>query len=157
MRRSLTALLAVVAVMGATVAAYAALGAADRAAPAQPSIEPSPVRVTGNVEGLYPGVATPLQIRVRNRTAGPVRLRWVRAVVSRPNAGCDPRYLQTEQIDPHQRIPALGRIDLEMPITLSADAPDGCQDAIFPILYRTRVNVLGSAGDPGGTDPGSAR
>lgn len=156
MRRSLTALLAVAAMMGATVAAYAALGAADRAAPGQqPSIEPSPVRVTGNVEDLFPGVTTPLQIRVRNRTAGPVRLRWVRAVVSRPNTGCDPRYLQTEQIDPHVRIRAQGRVDLEMPITLSADAPDGCQDAIFPILYRTRVNILGSAGDPG--TAGSAR
>ena len=147
MRRSIAALLAVAAVMGAGVAAYAALGGADRGAlPRAASIEPSPVRVTGNVENLFPGVTTALPIRVRNRTDGPVRLRWVRAIVGEPTAGCDPRYLQAARIDPRVRIPRRGRIDLEMPITLSNEAPDGCQDAIFPFLYRTRVNVLGAGG-----------
>jgi hypothetical protein len=146
MRRSLTALLAAAAVMGASVAAYGALGGADRAAPRAPSIEPSPVRVTGNVENLFPGVTTALPIRVRNRTDGPVRLQWVRANVGEPTAGCDPGHLQIERITPRVRIPAGARVDPEMPITLSNEAPDGCQDATFPFLYRTRVNVLGVAG-----------
>ena len=112
----------------------------------RPSIEPSPVRVTGNVENLFPGVTTLLPIQVRNRTDGPVRLRWVRAIVGQPTPGCDPGYLRTERINPRRRIPARGRINLEMPIMLSNEAPDGCQDAIFPFLYRTRVNVLGAGG-----------
>jgi hypothetical protein len=147
MRRSITALFALVVVMGASVAAYGALGGADRGPlPRAASIEPSPVRVTGNVENLFPGVTTPLPIRVRNRTDGPVRLQWVRAIVGEPSAGCDPSYLQAARIDPHRRIPPRGSIDLVMPLTLSSEAPDGCQDAIFPFLYRTRVNVLGAGG-----------
>ncbi len=68
------------------------------------------------------------------------------AIVGEPTSGCDPGYLRTERINPRRRIPARGRINLEMPIMLSNEAPDGCQDAIFPFLYRTRVNVLGAGG-----------
>jgi hypothetical protein len=147
MRRSITALLAVAAVMGAAAAGYAALGGADRGALLpRAKIEPSPVRVSGDTSNMFPGVTTPLPIRVRNLTDGPVRLRWVRAKVRQPDGDCDPAYLHTEQIWPRQRIPADGRIDLEMPITLASEAPDGCQGATFPLRYRTRVNVLGAGG-----------
>ena len=145
MRRSITALLAVAAVMGATAAGYAALGGAGRGALLpQAKIEPSPVKVTGDVSGLFPGMTAVLPIRVRNLTDGPVRLRWVRARVLQPDGDCDPAYLHTEQIWPRQRIPAHGRIDLVMPITLASEAPDGCQSVTFPLRYRTRVNVLGA-------------
>ncbi|HSD23320.1 MAG TPA: hypothetical protein VLB79_03250 [Solirubrobacterales bacterium] len=142
MRRSITALLALAAVMGAATAGYAALGGADRGTFVRAKVVPSPVRVSGNVRNLFPGVTKPLPIRVRNLTNGPVLLQWVEAIVRRPNGRCGPRYLQTERIVPQQRIPAHGRIDLQMPITLTNEAPDGCQNVIFPLSYRTRVNVL---------------
>lgn len=144
MRRSITALLAVVALMSAAAAGYAALGGAHRAAAPRATIQPSPVKVTGDVSGLFPGMTAVLPIRVRNLTDGPVRLRWVRAKVRQPDGDCDPAYLHTEQIWPRQRIPAHGRIDLVMPITLASEAPDGCQSVTFPLRYRTRVNVLGA-------------
>jgi hypothetical protein len=146
MRRSITALLAVAGVMGATAAGYAALGGADQGILPRARIEPSPVRVSGNTGNLFPGVTTPLPIEVRNLTDGPVRLQWVRAIVRQPDGECDPAYLHAEQIWPRQRIPAHGRIDLVMPITLAAEASDGCQGVTFPLRYRTRVNVLGARG-----------
>jgi hypothetical protein len=71
-----------------------------------------------------------------------VQLRWVRAIVRQPDGECDPPYLHAQQIWPRQRIPAHGRINLAMPITLASEAPDGCQGVKFPLRYRTRVNVL---------------
>jgi hypothetical protein len=142
MRRSITTLLAVAAVMGATVAAYAALGGAGRGTLTRAKIHPSPVQVSGNTTNLFPGVTTLLPLEVRNLTDGPVRLRWVQAIVRQPNGVCDPAYLQAQQIWPRQRIPARGRLNLQMPITLASEAPDACQGVKFPLRYRTRVNVL---------------
>ena len=132
--------------MGAAAAGYAAFGGAAGGTLARAKIEPSPVRVSGDTGDLFPGMTTALPLRVRNLTDGPVKLRWVRAKVQQPDGDCDPAYLQTEQIFPRQRIPARGRIDLVMPITLAPEAPDGCQGVTFPLRYRTRVNVLGAGG-----------
>ena len=143
MRRSIPAVLAMVALMAAAAAGYAALGGAHRAAAPRAQIQPSPVKVTGDVSGLYPGLTALVPIRVRNLTDGPVQLRWVRTRVLPPDVECDPANLHAEQIWPRQRIPAGARIDLGVPVTLDADAGDFCQGATFPLRYRTRVNVLG--------------
>jgi hypothetical protein len=143
MRRSIAALLAVATVMAATAVGYAALRGTGVGTLSRAKIEPSPLRVTGDTEGLFPGVTTPLPIRVRNLTDGPVWLRWVRVKVRQPDGDCAPGYLHAEQIWPRQRIPARDRIDLEIPLTLAPEAPDGCQGVKFPLRYRTRVNVLG--------------
>lgn len=144
MRRSIAAMLAVVALMAAAAAGYAALGGAQRAAAPRAKVQPSPVKVTGDVSGLFPGMTTVLPIRVRNLTDGPVKLRWVRTKVRPPDVDCNPAYLHAEQIWPRQRIPAGARIDLVVPVTLDADAGDFCQGARFPLRYRTRVNVRGA-------------
>ena len=133
--------------MGVTAAGYAALGGAGRGALLpQAKIQPSPVKVTGDISGLYPGLTTVVPIQVRNLTNGPVKLQWVRTNVRPPDVDCDPANLHTEQITPRQRIPAGARIDLAVPVTLDADAGDFCQGAKFPLRYRTRVNVLGAGG-----------
>jgi hypothetical protein len=144
MRRSIATLLAMVALMAAATAGYAALGGAHRAAAPWAKVQPSPVKVTGDVSGLWPGMTTVLPIRVRNLTNRPVQLQWVRTNVRPPDVECDPANLHTEQIWPRQRIPAGARIDLVVPVTLDADAGDFCQGATFPLRYRTRVNVLGA-------------
>jgi len=140
MRRLVTALLAIAAVLAASVAAYAALGGADRSpAPRAAPEDGSPVRISGHVEGLYPGQETNLRIRVRNRTAGPVRIRWVQANVGRAGPECAAGWLQTQRIHPRARIPAGARLQLEIPVAMAAATPDGCQDATFPLRYRARV------------------
>jgi hypothetical protein len=144
MRRSIAAFLTVAIVMAAAAAGYAALGGVHRAAAPRAKIQPSPVKVTGDVSGLYPGLTTVVPIRVRNLTDGPVQLRWIRTKVRPPDVECDPANLHVEQIWPRQRIPAGARIDLGVPVTLDADAGDFCQGARFPLRYRTRVNVLGA-------------
>jgi hypothetical protein len=146
MRRAIAALLSAAAVMGATAVGYAALRGADGALLPRAAIEPSPVRVTGHTGDLFPGMSASLPIRVRNLTDGPVRLRWVRTIVRQPVGDCDPAYLHAEQIFPRQRIPARGRLDLVVPLTLDGAAPDGCQGVRFPLRYRTRVNVLKASG-----------
>ena len=143
MRRSITAVLAVVALMAAATAGYAALGGAHRAAAPRAAIEPSPVKVTGDISGLSPGMTASMPIRVRNLTDGPIRLRWVRTNVRQADVDCDPANLHVEQITPRVRIPARGSIDLLVPVTLDRDAGDFCQSARFPLRYRTRVNVIG--------------
>lgn len=137
-------MLAVLALMAAAAAGYAALGGAHRAAAPRAKIQPSPVKVTGDVSGLWPGMTVDMPIRVRNLTDGPVQLRWVRTNVRPADVECDPGNLHTEQIWPRQRIPAGARIDLVVPVTLDADAGDFCQGATFPLRYHTRVNVLGA-------------
>jgi hypothetical protein len=85
---------------------------------------------------------TALPIEVRNLTNGPVQLQWVEAIVQKPKGQCDPAYLHSERILPLQRIPARGRINLVIPMTLASEAPDACQGVKFPLRYLTRVNVL---------------
>ncbi len=140
MRRLVTALLATAVVLAASVAAYAALGGADRGpAPRAAPEDESPVRIRGDIEGLYPGQQTTLQVQVRNRTDGPVRVRWVEANVDRAGPECASGWLQTERIRPRARIPAGARLRLEIPVALAASAPNGCQNATFPLRYRARV------------------
>jgi len=139
-------MIAVVALMAAATAGYAALGGARRAAAPRAAIEPSPVKVTGEISGLFPGMTGSLPIQVRNLTDGPVRLRWVRTRVRQPDVDCDPANLHAEQITPRVRIPVGASVDLVVPVTLDRDAGDFCQGATFPLRYRTRVNVLGAGG-----------
>ena len=58
MMRSIAALLALVALLAAAAAGYAALGGAHRAAAPRAKIQPSPVKVNGDVSGLFPGATT---------------------------------------------------------------------------------------------------
>ena len=140
MRRLATALLAIAAVLAASVAAYAALGGADRGpAPRAAPGTGSPVRIRGHIEGLYPGQQTTIQARARNRTSGPVRLRWVLTDVGRAGSGCASRWLRTERIEPRAWIAAGERLRLEIPVAMPAAAPDACQNATFPLSYVTRV------------------
>jgi len=139
MRRLVAALLATAAVLAASVGAYAALGGADRGpAPRAPG-DPSPVRIRGNIEGLYPGQQTTMRVRVLNRTDRRVRVRWIQANVGPAGPECASDWLQTQRIWPRARIPAGAVLRLDLPVALSAAAPDACQNATFPLRYRARV------------------
>ena len=141
MRRLATALLAIAAVLAASVAAYAALGGADRG--------PAPRAAAGSsVAGsdqrpcrrpVSPGQQTTIHARARNRTSGPVRLRWVLTDVGRAGSGCASRWLRTERIEPRAWIAAGARLRLEIPVAMPPAAPDSCQNATFPLSYVTRV------------------
>jgi hypothetical protein len=74
------------------------LGGAHRAA-APAKIQPSPVKVTGDVSGLWPGMTTVLPIRVRNLTDRPVELRGSDEVRP-PDVECDPANLHLSRSGP---------------------------------------------------------
>ena len=72
MRRAIAAI-AVLSLLAGAVAAYAELGVGD--SPAKRAGHRPAVRISGHVDGLYPGVKTVLHAKARNRSHRPLRLR----------------------------------------------------------------------------------
>jgi hypothetical protein len=137
MRRAI-AIATAVALLAAAVGAYAAFtgtGASERLGP----IDGPPVRITGNVTGLYPGATTLLNATARNRTDRPVRLGWVKTRVRNPVAGCDRLDLHAAHIRPATVIPPHGVLPLQIPVTMAATTTDACQGARFPLRFLART------------------
>ena len=141
MRRAIAAI-AVLSLLAGAVAAYAELGVGDSTAK-RAGHRPA-VRISGHVDGLYPGVKTVLHAKARNRSHPPLRLVRVKTRVGSPTAACDRVVLRAKRIRPRIVIGAHHRRRLRIPVRLQASAPDACQGAAFPLRYRARVKVARS-------------
>ena len=135
--------IALAALLCAAVGAYAALGGPGTVAVDRAGLEGGPpVRISGNVTGLYPGASGQLNATARNRTDSPVRLGWVKTRVRNPVPGCDRLDLHTERIRPAVVIPPHGVLPLQIPVTMAASTTDACQGAVFPLRFRARTAVV---------------
>jgi hypothetical protein len=122
--------------------AYAALRPAMReasphSAPAADRVD-SGLKVTGHVDGLYPGAVTRLRVRIRNPFGFDVVVRSVRARV-KAAAGCGPENLSVTRFRGHRLVPAGRARRVRLPIAMSAAEADPCQGAKFPLRFAVRA------------------
>jgi hypothetical protein len=96
------------------------------------------LRITGSVDGLYPGATVPFRVRIENRLPRPVLVRSVRVRVGTAAAGCDRRLLRVPAARPRLRIGPRAARRVRLRATLAAAAGDACQGASFPLRFRAR-------------------
>jgi hypothetical protein len=143
MRAKATYLLVVVALASGGVA-YAALSDGrdgNAAKPAEAShASASAIRVSGHVNGLFPGARKGLRLKMRNGSRRWAVVRAVKADVTAGTVGCPPRYLSTVPKDlgsPRIRPHKTRRIGVR--IRMWPGAPDSCQGVRFPLRFKLRA------------------
>jgi hypothetical protein len=120
--------------------AYGALGHADRvgATWAYTELGP-PVRLSGHVKELYPGIRRHIRVEVRNRSRHPVKLRSVGVRVRPASPGCSAGNLVAGRYHGSRKVPAHHTKRVGLPIAMRTRAPDACQGARFGLLFKARV------------------
>jgi hypothetical protein len=140
--RSIWAYLACGAALVSASAAYAVL-TLDHARPSSAtaaSRNHPRVKIAGSVGLLYPGSAGRLKLTLKNRSSQRVTVRRVKARVGDASPSCGRSNLRV----PRRRHLKLKirpgkRRRLAMSATLAASAPDGCQNATFPLRYKAKA------------------
>jgi hypothetical protein len=132
-RRRGAGLLCVLVLLGAGAGLYSAAAAAG------------PLRLSGRVGTVYPGVTRPMKVIAHNRLGQPVRLGVVRARVLRGGPGCGPWNLVVRRRRLKLAIGPHGRRPLKLRVGLRASAPDACQGVRFRLRLRGSGRRLGSS------------
>jgi hypothetical protein len=118
--------------------AYAALSDGHRDGPGLATA--SHLRVSGHVEGLYPGARKGLRLELRNGSRHWTVVRAVSAAVTDGSPGCSPRFLSTVPRDlKHPRIRPHKTRRLGIRVRMWPGAPDACQGATFPVRFKVRA------------------
>jgi len=100
------------------------------------------LQITGNVDGLDPGVPATLSAKVKNNLSRKVKVRSLKVAVGDASAAC-PRTLLTVQGLKTTKKALKPRKTHTIPVTmlLSAAVPDACQDATFPLKFSARATA----------------
>jgi hypothetical protein len=99
------------------------------------------LRISGHVTGLYPGVTKALRVKFRNRYPGRVVITGLRVVVKDASPRCPAASLRVERFKSRIRVRKRGRLGFPLGVTLSPDVGDGCQGALFPLVFKARVRA----------------
>jgi hypothetical protein len=133
-RSRLVFLLAVVVV----AAGASALWHRDEAAGT--AVVPHRMRLSGRVQGLFPGASKQMRVIVRNPTRAVIVLMRVRAR-AQDVPGCPGAHVRIHPFRGNRPVPPGGRIVIRMWVRLSPTAPDTCQGARLPVRFRARGAV----------------
>jgi hypothetical protein len=116
------------ALYGVAEAARGGGGGGDRGANA-------PLTITGDVEGLYPGGAAPLSLRIANPHPFDVTVSSLRVEVRDPGGGCPAATLSVDEPPVGTVLPRRSTATVPVMIRMPTTAPDACQGAAFPLEY----------------------
>jgi hypothetical protein len=111
------------------------------AVPASGDVRRGPVgfRLSGSVDGLYPGARRSLKVTVRNPFARTMRLVALRADVRRANGACSAANVEVQPFRGRLRIPGRRRRIVRLLVMMAPTAAEQCQRARFPIRFRGRA------------------
>jgi hypothetical protein len=136
-----TALLVTTLVVLAAGIAYAALGPAGNRPGPEPRRAGGPIAaIAGEVSGLYPGREARVTAHVVSRADHTLWLHSIRAWAKEASAPCPAELLTVRRRRMRERLPALGRVRVHLPVLLSEDAPDACEGATWPLRFHARVS-----------------
>lgn len=143
MKRTAISLIGICLLALASVA-YADLSRSDSSRQGGGSISASGdrgsrLKISGHVDGLFPGARTRLRLRVKNRLPVAVVLRSIRTTVSDGAPGCSGRNLSVARYRGSLRIAAHRSRRVRVRVAMSGSAPDSCQAARFPLRYTGRA------------------
>lgn len=122
-------------ITGAAIAAGTgmAIAASDFAGPA--GEQGAPITLSGSVEGLHPGAARDLTVTIANPNAKPLVVSDVTTSVDSPAEACPATALTAAPLAAPVTVPAQSSASGRIPVTLSADAPAGCQGVRFALRF----------------------
>jgi hypothetical protein len=120
--------------MACAAFAYASLTGGDEARKA--SHKHDAVTLKGHVHNLHPGLTTTLKVEARNNLVNRVQLRGVKTKVTDASPDCPGTLLSAEKVNLKKNIPSHQSRTVKIPLTLSASAPDPCQNAKFPLKFK---------------------
>lgn len=122
-------------ITGAAIAAGSgmAIAASDFAGPA--GEQGAPITLSGSVEGLVPGAARDLTVTIANPNAKPLVVSEVTTSVDSPAEACPATALTAAPLAAPVTVPAQSSASGRIPVTLSADAPTGCQGVRFALRF----------------------
>ncbi len=92
----------------------------------------------GHIKHLYPGYVGTLRIRVRNSGSSAIVLTRIRTTVGDAAPGCASQNLHVRRFRGALRVPAHGKMRVQVRVRMSEQAPDACQGARFPLAYSGR-------------------
>ncbi len=99
------------------------------------------LKITGHVNGLYPGRAKRIRLRIKNRSNSPLVVRSIKAKVKKkPRAGCKKKNLRLKRRRMRTRVPARRTRRTRLNVKMITDAADACQGAKFKLRYRAKVH-----------------
>ena len=105
-------------------------GTTTAAAPA-----PGTFGISGDVDGLYPGVTRKLQLTITNPNAFAIKVTKLKVTVTRASAQCGARTIETKAQKPGFRVPANGEVTATVRVTMPKDAPNACQGVTYPLKF----------------------
>jgi hypothetical protein len=99
----------------------------------------SGLKVSGYVDGLYPGVAKSLPVGVKNRYSFRIRVRRIRPVVSDAGFGCSKANLSVSGFAGRLKVPPRRSRWVALQASMPLSATNRCQGAVFPLRFRARA------------------
>jgi hypothetical protein len=100
---------------------------------------PVKFRLSGSVEGLYPGARRTMRVTVRNPFARAMRLLSVHATAGRGGRLCSGRNIAVRPFRGRLRIPARRRRVVRLLVAMEPTAAEECKRARFPVRFRGRA------------------
>jgi hypothetical protein len=97
--------------------------------------------ISGAVTGLVPGRPATLRLTVTNTDAQAIQVRAVSATAQSAGPSCPGNLLDIAAYagTPQTIVAGHGKAVVELPITLSAQAPNACRKVSFPLTYTARA------------------
>jgi hypothetical protein len=96
-------------------------------------------RLSGSVEGLYPGVRRAMKVTVRNPFARTMLLVSIRGDVGRAGRACSGHNVDVRPFRGRLGIPARRRRVVRMLVAMAPTAAEQCKRARFPIRFRAKA------------------
>jgi hypothetical protein len=119
--------------------AFAKLSDREGIAQALAQMERSaPLRVSGHVSGLAPGVGRTLRVRIQNHYSSPVVVTGIRVIVEDASDDCPARALKVSRFRGLKRIPQGRAPRVRLRVWMRATAKAACQGQAFPLLFWLR-------------------
>ena len=97
--------------------------------------------ISGSVGGLFPGAHRALVLKVTNHHGFAIVVRSVSVLVGAGGHGCPAGNLTVAGFSGAAPVPARGSGNITLPVTLSPNAGDACQGAVFPLTYSASATA----------------
>jgi P pilus assembly chaperone PapD len=117
------------------------IGSGSDATPAEatssaPTTVSNGFRISGSVNGLFPGKVAPLALKVTNPQKFAIVVKSLSVSVSGASATCTAANVTVTSFSGALSVPAGGSAVATVQIALLHSAPNDCQGALFPLLYH---------------------
>ena|SRR5919204_4955210 len=122
------------AVAASALAALLVVGLAQSRVP-DPGGPRLPLRVTGGVRWLYPGVRLRLPLVVWNSRDFGIRVMSLRVSVGDARPGCRGTFVRIGRFRGPLVVPPHGFRTTSLPVTMLSRTPDACERAVFPLTF----------------------